>query len=344
MTAVHVVVPAGIDDPTRPSGGNRYDRRVCDGLAAAGWSVYEHPLAGEWPCPDQVSQKRLAGVLAGAADGAVVLLDGLVASAVPEVLLPEAGRLRLVVLLHLPLENPPERAVLLGAAAVITTSQWSRHRVLERYQLDPAAVHVAEPGVDAAGLAPGTAAGGELLCVGAVTPIKGPDVLLRALALAGDLPVRCTWVGSLTRDPDYVRALGTQLRDGGLADRVCLAGPRTGEELAAAYAGADVLVLPSRAESYGMVVTEALARGLPVIATAVGGVAEALGFGADGSRPGLLVAPDDPPALAAALRDWIDKAQLRSRLRRAARERRATLPGWPDTVERVARVLAAVAA
>jgi glycosyltransferase involved in cell wall biosynthesis len=341
---VHIVLPAGIDDPALPSGGNSYDRRICDGLAAIGWSVHEHPVAGDWPRPDRAARTRLAGVLAGLADGAVVLLDGLVASAVPDVLVPEAGRLRLVVLIHLPLEDSSERAVLLAAAAVITTSHWTRSRVLERYRLDPAAVHVAEPGVDAAGLAPGTAAGGELLCVGAVTPVKGPDLLLDALAMAGDLPVRCVWVGSLTRDRDYARALDRQLSDGGLTDRMCLAGPRTGKDLAAAYAAADVLVLPSRIESYGMVVTEALARGLPVIASDVGGVGEALGFGADGSRPGLLVPPDQPPALAAALRDGISDAELRSRRRGAARARRATLAGWPDTVDRVARVLAAVAA
>jgi glycosyltransferase involved in cell wall biosynthesis len=234
--------------------------------------------------------------------------------------------------------------VLLAAAGVITTSCWTRHQVLERYRLDPAAVHVAQPGVDAADLASGTADGRQLLCVGAVTPIKGTDVLVDALALAGDLPVRCVWVGSLSRDRDYARAVRGRLSGGGLADRMCLAGPRTGEELAAAYAAADVLVLPSRAESYGMVVTEALARGLPVIAADVGGVAEALGFGADGSRPGLLVPPDQPPALAAALRNWTSDAELRRTLRRAARERRATLAGWPDTVDRVARVLAAVAA
>jgi hypothetical protein len=92
VTAVHVVVPAGIDDPVRPSGGNNYDRRVCDGLAAIGWPVHEHPVVGDWPRPDRSAQTRLAGVLAGLADGAVVLLDGLVASAVPDVLLPEADR------------------------------------------------------------------------------------------------------------------------------------------------------------------------------------------------------------------------------------------------------------
>ena len=79
-----------------------------------------------------------------------------------------------------------------------------------------------------------------------------------------------------------------------------------------------------------MVVTEALARGLPVVAAEVGGVPEALGHGADGDRPGLLVPPDDPAALAAALRAWLGDAELRARLRRAARERRASLSRLVD--------------
>jgi glycosyltransferase involved in cell wall biosynthesis len=88
-----------------------------------------------------------------------------------------------------------------------------------------------------------------------------------------------------------------------------------------------------------MVVTEALARGLPVVAAEVGGVPEALGHGADGTRPGLLVPPEDPAALRDALRSWIEDADLRRRLRRAARERRASLSGWPTTVSLVADVL-----
>ena len=102
-------------------------------------------------------------------------------------------------------------------------------------------------------------------------------------------------------------------------------------------------MLASHAETYGMVVTEALARGLPVLATDVGGVTEALGHGDDGTRPGLLVPPGDPAALGAALRRWLDDAELRGRLRRAARERRASLRGWADTTSDVAGVLTEVA-
>ncbi len=120
------------------------------------------------------------------------------------------------------------------------------------------------------------------------------------------------------------------------------AGPRTGAELDRSYAAADLMVLASRAETYGMVVTEALARGLPVIATEVGGLTEALGDGDDGVRPGLLVPPEDPAAFAGALRSWLRDAELRRRLRRAARNRRESLPGWETTTSAIAGVLAGV--
>ena len=108
MTAVHVVVPDGIDDPARPSGGNVYDRHVCHGLGSIGWSVHEHAVHGGWPQPDAAvaappspaSSRRIP-------DDAVVLVDGLVASTAPEVLVPHASRLRLVVLVHMPLGHGP---------------------------------------------------------------------------------------------------------------------------------------------------------------------------------------------------------------------------------------------
>ena len=265
----------------------------------------------------------------------MVLLDGLIASAAPEALVPHARRLRQVVLVHMPLGHRPpdasrrvrarEREVLAAAAAVVTTSAWTRRRLGELYALPADRVHVAEPGVDAAGLAPGTAAGDALLCVAAVTPGKGHDVLLDGLATAADLSWRCACVGSLDRDPAFADGVRRRARDSGLGDRVRFPGPRTGPELDRAYAAADLLVLASHAETYGMVVTEALARGVPVLAADVGGVTEALGHGEDGTRPGLLVPPGDPAALGAALRTWLGDAELRGRLRRAARERRASL-------------------
>ena len=201
-------------------------------------------------------------------------------------------------------------------------------------------MHVAEPGVDAAGLAPGTAAGDALLCVAAVTPDKGHDVLLDALATATDLSWRCACVGSLDRDPAFADGVRRRARDGGLGDRVRFPGPRTGPELDRAYAAADLLVLASHAETYGMVVTEALARGLPVLAAEVGGVTEALGHGG-GRHPagaaGPARRPGGPRRRAAA--PGSSDAELRERLRRAARERRASLRRWAATASVVAGVL-----
>ena len=167
---------------------------------------------------------------------------------------------------------------------------------------------MAEPGVDAAALAPGSADGGALLCVAAVTRGKGHDVLLGGLATVTDLSWRCACVGSLDRAPAFADHVQRRALAVGLRDRVHFAGPRTGAALDSAYAAADLLVLASHGETYGMVVTEALARGVPVLATDVGGVPEALGQG------GLLVPPGDP-------------AGLRRRAAPLARGRRSPRPG-----------------
>ena len=354
MSEVHVVVPEGIDDPARPSGGNTYDRRVCRGLAELGWAVHEHAVPGAWPRGSEAGHAALARAVRRIPDGAVVLLDGLIASTAPEALVPQARRLRQVVLVHMPLGHRPpddeagavrvrERDVLAAAAAVVTTSAWTRRRLGELYALPADRVHVTEPGVDAARLAPGTAAGDSLLCVAALTPHKGHDVLLDGLAMVTDLSWRLECVGSLVRDRAFADGVRRRARNSGLGNRVRFTGPRTGAELDRAYAAADLLLLASQAETYGMVVTEALARGLPVLATEVGGVPEALGHGKDGTRPGLLVPPSDAAAVGAALRTWLSDAELRARLRRAARERRASLRRWPATTSVLAGVLVGAA-
>jgi glycosyltransferase involved in cell wall biosynthesis len=236
-----------------------------------------------------------------------------------------------------------ERAVLSAAASVITTSRWARRAVIDLYGLPPRRVHVAEPGVDPAEPAPGTPGGESLLCVAAVTPGKGHDLLLEALAAMTELPWRCRCVGSLDRDATFAEGLRLRAVRGGLGERMAFPGPATGAELDRSYAGADLLVLPSRGETYGMVVTEALARGVPVVAAAVGGVPEALGHGAGGTRPGALVPPGDPIALAATLRAWLGDAALRRAWRRAAGERLASLPRWSATASVVAAALAGAA-
>jgi glycosyltransferase involved in cell wall biosynthesis len=351
VRTLHFVVPDGVDDPARPSGGNTYDGNLARELTVSGWSVHEHPVAGFWDEPDEASLAALEDAVRRIPDGGLALFDGLLASRAPDALAAHAGRLRPVVLVHMPLGlRPPagnegevrlhERAALSSADAVVTTSAWSRERLIELYDLPPARLHVAEPGVQAAELATGTATGERLLTVAAVTSEKGHDVLLEALTTISDLSWRSICVGSTDRDPGFVEALRGRAREQGLDGRMVLKGTAAGAGLARAYADADLMVLPSRAETYGMVVTEALARGLPVVVAEVGGIEEALGTGADGSRPGLLVPAEDPEALAGALRSWLTDTELRERLRRLARERRRSLPGWPDTASAMARVLA----
>ena len=147
--------------------------------------------------------------------------------------------------------------------------------------------------------------------------------------------------GPLDRDPDFVEQLQTRITRLGYGHRVRLSGVLTGAALSHAYTTADLLVAPSRSETYGMAVTEALAHGLPVIAAAVGGLPEALGSTADGTRPGQLVPPGDPAALAAALGDWLGDERHRHRLRAAARQRRSTLRGWEQTTQEIANALTA---
>ena len=348
---VHVVVPEGFDDPGKPTGGNIYDRRVCAGLAQAGWDVRVTTVAGEWPAPSLGARADLASIVSAIPDGATVLIDGLIASSAAAQLLPHTGRVLMTVLLHMPLATAAqayqdasalrsERVVLPVVAGVVATSEWTRQQVLDRYEIPADRVHVAQPGIDQVD-EEARPVRGHLICVGVLSRHKGQDLLVEALAELGDLDWHCLLVGPLDRDLDFVdqlRARITRLRYG---HRVRLTGVLTGAELGQAYTTADLLVAPSRSETYGMTVAEALAHGLPVLAAEVGGLPEALGSASDGTRPGRLVPPGDPAALAAALRNWLGDERYRDRLRAAAHERRSTLRGWDQTTQDLANALTA---
>jgi glycosyltransferase involved in cell wall biosynthesis len=392
VLTVHAVLPADVADPALVSGGNRYDRAVLRELAARDWTVRPVPVAGAWPRPAAPESAALAGALAAIPDGSLVLADGLVVCGAPDAVLPAAARLRLVVLVHMPLADDPalrpataraldaaEGAVLRAATAVIATSTPAAQRLADRHRLSPGRVHAVPPGVDPAPLAPGTDGSSALLCVAALSRTKGQDVLIDALAAVADLRWTCTLAGSVRREPTTARAIRDRVAELGLTDRIRLVGPQA--DIAPWYAAADLLVHPSRTETYGMVVTEALARGLPVLTTTAGALPQTLtpnptparslaagspaagslghdpgspgatpaagspgaGTGAGGlgaaGMPGLLVPPENAPALAAALRRWLTEPDLRTELRAAAQQRRPTLVPWPDRAAELARVL-----
>lgn len=351
---IEFVVPDGIDDPTHPSGGNRYDRRVIEALSATGRVVREHPVGGP---------ADLSDLLAELPDDAVVVVDGLVGSVAPRVLVPASHRLCVVVLLHMPFaEASPEesvrqaeRATLEAASAVVTTSAWARAWVLRHHGLSPERVRVATPGVDPAAAAWAFPPGGRLICLAAVTRDKGHDILLAALARLTDLDWFLTCVGALDLEPDFVSELTELAERSGLADRVDLAGPLSGDALDILMSSTDLLVSASHRESYGMAVTEALARAVPVVVTDVGGHHEAVGPAALGHPPGhaghsgcrsagVLVPPDDPDRLASSLRSWLTDREERRRLRAAAASRRITLGTWADTAHALSVAVDAAAA
>lgn len=329
---LHAVLPGGIDDPAAPSGGNRYDREVLQRLTTT-FVVRENVVPGKFPRPEATARESVHRILGEVPDGATVLIDGLVSCGIPDVLAPHAGRLRLVVLVHLPLSDETglsaadaaelqalERRTLHLAADVVATSTPAARQVERMHGLT--GVHVVPPGVDRAPLAEPTPGGGRLLNVASLTPRKGQDLLIAALTRLAGLDWTCTLAGAGTAPP---------------ADdpRIHFPGPLTGAALDAAYADADLFVLPSRAETYGMVVTEALARGLPVVAADVGGVSEAFGP----ERPGRLIPPGDPDVLAATLREWLTDPALRERWRARARARRETLTGWDETARLLGDIL-----
>ena len=338
---VQFLVPEGIDDPALVSGGNVCDRHVRDGLSRIGWDVRMAEVD-----PDAASGAE--AVLSRLPDGALVLVDGLVATGAPSAVEAAADRLRIVVLAHMvsaafpdadPRDIDGERRSLRCARRVIATSEWTRSELARLRVVPSDRVDVAPPGSDHAPVASGTETGGAFLCVGVVAPHKGQDLLVEALStLSGSDDWTCTIAGSLDARPDFADRLAARVADTGLGDRITMAGVLTEAELDRAYGRTDLVVAPSRTESYGMAIADALRRGIPVVASRVGGIPQTV---AD-SRAAGLVPPDESAALADALREWMLDPGLRARMRAEARRARTRLPQWSDTADRVSRTLAGV--
>jgi glycosyltransferase involved in cell wall biosynthesis len=351
MPRLHLVVPGPLDQQT---GGYLYDARMAAGLRRRGWVVDVHNLEGRFPDADATAAASLNGVLAGLEDGSRVLVDGLALSGLPDPVLAHGGRLRILALVHHPVSDETglaaearaavagrERRALLAAAGVIVTSDFTA-RGLARFDVPAARVRVAPPGTDPAAQAVGPQPGEppRLLSVASVVPRKGHDVLLSALARLRELPWRCVCVGSLDRAPDYARRVRAQAEESGLAGRVRFAGECSRSELDRIWAGSSIFVLASHYEGYGMVLTEALARGLPVVSTTGGAIPDTVAE----SDAALLAPPGDARALAGEIGSLLDPeeaagggsvgcgARRRAALAAAARRRALLLPDWSQAV------------
>lgn len=360
MSAIDLVVPGNIDTPT---GGYIYDREILAGLRAARWRTAVHSLDASFPQPTPAALRAARATFGAIASGSLVVIDGLALPGLERVLHDERGRLRLVALVHHPVAletgldaatarrfEDAERRSLALVRRVITTSQWTA-RALARYDVDVGTLRVVEPGVDrrtthgstdprGAAAAPATQHQSlNLLCVATLTPRKGHALLFEAL---GDLRER-RWhlncAGSLLRDPAHVAALEHQLDRLRLASRVSLLGDLDNEALERQYERADVFVLPSYLEGYGMALAEAVAHGLPVISTTAGAIPETVPAAAS-----VLVPPGDSRALGAALANLMDDPAKRTTLATNARAARASLPTWKSAARKFAAALDGVTA
>lgn len=330
---VWFVVPDAIDDPDRVSGGNVYDQHVRDGLRLDGWHVRMVLI------PDGRGSLT-ARTLCELPDGALILIDGLIAVRESQSLLAQSGRLRIVVLAHMVTGIEREREALRTATCIIATSEWTRSELVARDLAGGRRVIVAHPGTDPAAATVASRFGGRLLCVGVVAPHKGQDLLVRALAGLTDVNNwTCTFVGSVDAASGFINELTHTIERSGLTARATFAGVLAGPSLEDAYGRADLVIVPSRTESYGMVVAEALVRGIPVVAARVGGIPEAM----SGSAAGILVPPEDPWALEVVLRQWLASPARRSQLKTAAMGTRETARPWSVTIATVESALYEVA-
>ncbi len=332
---VYFVVPDAIDDAERVSGGNVYDQHIRDGLASDGWDVRMIAVG-------DAEHDQMARVLSRLPDGALLLVDGLIAVRDPDALADHETRLHLVVLAHMIAADIDDRQrnAFRAARCIITTSGWTRAQLIEQDVAEPHRIVVARPGTAPAPVTTASDTGGRLLCVATVAPHKGHDVLVRALANFADFEGwTCTCVGSLRTAPEFVAGLTSAIASAGLTDRIIFTGVLAGRALSDAYRRADLMILASRSESYGMAVAEALARGIPVLATRVGGIPEAIG----GSEAGMMVPPDDPWALDVVLRQWWASPARRETLKAEALKARETARAWSTTTAIVASTLSEVA-
>ncbi|MCK0767913.1 glycosyltransferase family 4 protein [Chromohalobacter canadensis] len=344
MSEALTLIVAG--DPAQLTGGYVYDARIVAALRQRGWQVQVIGLDGRFPEPDGIARQALNDTLAALPNGTRVVIDGLAMGGLPEVVDAHAGRLTITALVHHPLADETglgdaererftisETRALSAVRDVIVTSAFTARR-LANFGVTAERLHVVEPGVERAPVARGNGDVPRLLCVATVTPRKGHDLLVEALATLTDLPWVCDCIGGLDRAPAHVEHVKARIAAHGLETRFNLLGERPAEALGAAYHGSDIFVLPSHYEGYGMVVSEALAHALPVITTTGGALAHTLPDDA-----GIKVPPGDAEALARALRDMLTDPARRRHWREGAGRQRAALRDWSQVGDAFAAAL-----
>mgnify|MGYP003627737416 CR=1 FL=1 len=328
------------------TGGYAYAREIIRCWKSAGHSVRHIPLGEGFPSPSQDVLEDACRQLAATPEDATILIDGLAYGVLPAAFLQQTRR-RWLALVHHPLAletgiapaeqialKVSEQAALVEAAHIVVTSPATARELVTSYAVSEQKVTVALPGVEAAGRATGGGDVPVLLSVGTLTRRKGHDVLVAALSELRDLDWKCRFVGSTGRDPAVTDNLRRAIAGAGLEQRIEIVGEVDSDGLQDEYRQADIFVLASRYEGYGMVFAEAMAHGLPVIACHAGAVPETVPDSA-----GILVPVDDPAALAQAVGLMLRDPSRRQMLADGAWLHGQGLARWPDTAKTISDIM-----
>ena len=345
---VRVAAFAVPGDLATPTGGYTYDRRIIGELGVAGWQIQVVDLGEGFPHVDTAARGRAIERIAALPGELPVVVDGLAFGVLDAPALAHSHWL--IALVHHPLAlesglseeqaaalRASERAALASTRHVIASSPSIARLLVADYAVAADGVSVVPPGNDRVSITPrmrGSTV--ELLAVGSVVPRKGYDILLAALTKIRDLSWRLVVAGDRTRDLATPRMLDARILRLGLEERITFAGAVTARALHQLYANADLFVLPSRFEGYGMAYTEAIAHGVPVVGTTAGAIPQTVSADA-----GVLVAPNDVEALAGTLQRLIANRHERERL--AAGARAAKFPSWNEQAVLFARALESLA-
>ena len=312
---MHLVFLTPIPDP--PGGGSAFNAGLVPALRDRGHEVMvAHSLPDEMP------------------PGAVPVVDGMLLPALEPVFDTLLARDAVVVVHHVSAAAGRNAAAREGVRAaegrmlprvrrVVATSAPIADRL--RSELGVADPTILQPGLAVFPRNPAAPAPCRILCAGVLTPRKGHDRLLRALARLTDLDWSLVIAGDAERDPVHAQAVAALVDELKLAPCVTVLANPDAAALEATWCAATLFTLASAWEGWPAGIAEALRRGIPVVALEAGGIASLVPPSA-----GIVCVPDDEPTWGKCLRRAIFDADLRASLAEGAWAAGCALPGWPE--------------
>ncbi len=342
---IYFAVPGDIQTLT---GGYGYDRRLLAGLNSLGITATLLTLSATFPNPDAHALADAEEKFAKLPDGSVVIADGLAFGVLDHIAEQHRSRLKIIALCHHPLAleagltketaqqlQASEERALHASVAVLVTSQATANVLQQDFAIPQKKITVAKPGTDKQNFAACEGSPPVLLTVATLTPRKAHDVLIDALAQISHLDWTARFTGGMEFNGAWADHLRAKVIKYGLQERIQFLG--IVYDLVSEYSNADVFVLPSLFEGFGMVFAEALSFGLPIVAARAGAVPDVVP-----ETAGVLVPPGDADALAAALLNLFSQPALRRQLQVGAQQASHELTTWPETAAIVARLISGV--